>query len=91
MIRHYSKVAIRNLFAHKTQTLVSLFGLAIAFACVSLATYWNHYERTYDSFQENAGRIYQVSRTGDKSISPLPLHRYLTTVFTTDYYSIFYR
>ena len=60
MIRHYLKVAIRNLLSHKTQTLVSLFGLAIAFACVSLAAYWNHYERTYDSFQDNADRIYCI-------------------------------
>ena len=81
MVLHYLKVAIRNLLAHKTQTLVSLFGLAIAFACVSLATYWNHYERTYDAFQKNADCIYQVSRTGDKSISPLPLHLYLKEKF----------
>ena len=68
MIFHYLKVAIRNLLSHKTQTLVSLFGLAMAFACVSLASFWNHYERTYDAFQENADRIYRVRETSDKSI-----------------------
>ena len=84
MTLHYLKVAIRNLLAHKTQTLVSLFGLAIAFACVSLAAYWNHYERTYDSFQENADRIYRI-RCKDwpkgteepMSKTPYPLHTYL--------------
>ena len=82
MILHYLKVAIRNLFAHKTQTLVSLFGLAIAFACVSLATYWNHYERTYDSFQENADRIYRIRSKNQvtstvQGQTPYILHVYL--------------
>ena len=70
MLTHYLKVGVRNLFAHKIQTLVSLFGLAMAFACVSLATYWNHYERTYDSFQENADRIYRIRYTSDNPGSP---------------------
>ena len=83
MILHYLKVAIRNLFAHKTQTLISLLGLAMAFACMSLAAYWNYYERTYDSFQNNADRIYRIrtkhySGTGDAmSQTPYPLHHYL--------------
>ena len=83
MILHYLKVAIRNFVAHKTQTLVSLFGLAIAFACVSLATYWNHYERTYDAFQENADRIYRIRHISDNPGSPEgastagTLHQYL--------------
>ena len=82
MIFHYLKVAIRNHFAHKTQTLVSLLGLAIAFACVSLATYWNHYERTYDSFQENADRIYRIRSKNRltstvQGATPYILHVYL--------------
>ena len=82
MFTHYFKVAIRNLFAHKTQTLVSLFGLAIAFACVSLAAYWNHYERTYDSFQDNADRIYCIRekiaiKYSYAQNTPESLHRYL--------------
>ena len=84
MLLHYIKVAIRNLFAHKTQTLVSLFGLAIAFACVSLAAYWNYYERTYDSFQDNTDRIYRIrcknwanGTEEPMSGTPYPLHLYL--------------
>ena len=83
MILHYFKIALRNLLKYKTQTLVSLFGLAIAFACVSLATYWNHYERTYDAFQENADRIYRIRHISDNPGSPEgastagTLHQYL--------------
>ena len=76
-------VAIRNQLKYKTQTLVSLFGLAIAFVCASLAAYWNRYERTYDAFQTNADRVYRVSMTNLEtggSVSgntPGPLHLYL--------------
>ena len=82
MIIHFLKVAIRNHLAHKTQTLISLFGLAMAFACVSLASFWNYYERTYDSFQENADRIYRVrqrSKNSEEAFghSQVRLHRYL--------------
>ena len=84
MILHYIKVAVRNFLSHKTQTLVSLFGLAIAFACISLSAYWNYYERTYDSFQENADRIYRIrckdwSKGTEVPMSgtPYPLHLYL--------------
>ena len=77
MLIHYLKVAIRNLLSHKTQTLVSLFGLAIAFACVSLASYWSYYERTYDSFQENADRVHRIRMFKDRISTPYPLHLYL--------------
>ena len=83
MILHYLKVAFRNFLAHKTQTMVSLLGLAMAFACVSLASYWNHYERTYDAFQSNADRVYRIRQTSDDPGSlwggwtPYILHLYL--------------
>lgn len=83
MIQHFLKVAFRNLLAHKTQTLVSLLGLAMAFACVSLASYWNHYERTYDAFQTNADRVYRIRPISDNpsgllgGLTPYILHLYL--------------
>ena len=52
MITHYLKVAVRNLLKYRTQSIVSVLGLAIGFACVSLSMYWNHYEMTYDAFQK---------------------------------------
>ena len=61
MITHYLKIAIRNHSKHKAQSIISLFSLAIAFALVSLATYWIHYEQTYDSFLPDYDRIYKVA------------------------------
>ena len=60
MIQHYFIIAIRNIFKYKLQSIISLLGLGISFACVSLAIYWNHYEVSFDSFHQNADRIYSV-------------------------------
>lgn len=72
MITHYLRVAVRNLLNHKVQSLISLLGLTMAFACIALSIYWEHYERTYDAFHPNAERIYRIRRTsfyGDVSQS----------------------
>lgn len=60
MIQHYFTVAIRNIFRYKRQSIKSLLGMAISFACVSLAVYWNHYEVSFDSFHHNIDRIYSA-------------------------------
>jgi ABC-type lipoprotein release transport system permease subunit len=61
MIRHYFKIAFRNLWKYKSQTLISVVGLAVGFACFAIATLWIRYEMTFDSFHKNADRLYRVS------------------------------
>ncbi len=58
MIKHYLKVAFRNLIKYKTQSLVSIIGLAVGFTCFALSVLWIRYEMTYDNFHEGADRIY---------------------------------
>lgn len=58
MIKHYLKVAFRNLMKYKTQSLVSIIGLAVGFTCFALSVLWIRYEMTYDDFHEGADRIY---------------------------------
>ena len=41
MLLHYLKVAVRNLLKYKTQSIISMVGLAVGFACISLSAYWN--------------------------------------------------
>ena len=60
MIKHYLKVAFRNLVKYKTQSLVSIIGLAVGFTCFALSVLWIRYEMTYDTFHEGAERIYLV-------------------------------
>ena len=87
MIIHYLKVAVRNLLRYKTQSVVSLLGLAVGFVCFALASLWIRYEMTYDDFHEAADRILCI-RTEDKesvnglsNINPYPLAGYLRETF----------
>ena len=59
MIKHYLKVAFRNLMKYKTQSLVSIIGLAVGFTCFALSVLWIRYEMTYDTFHKGAERIYE--------------------------------
>ena len=60
MITHYLKVAIRNLLKYKTQSIISIVGLAIGLATFSLSSIWLKYETNYDTHWPDAERIYQV-------------------------------
>lgn len=85
MTIYYLKIAVRNLLKYKTQSCVSLFGLAVAFACVSLAVYWNHYELTYDAFQRNADRIYRIRHSVSAVGSVVPEVQSQIPVVLADY------
>jgi hypothetical protein len=61
MIQHYLKVAFRNMWKYKSQTLISVVGMAIGFACFAMSALWIRYEMTYDSFHKNADQLYRVS------------------------------
>ena len=59
MIKHYLKVAFRNMRKYKTQSLIGIFGLAFGLACFVPALYWLRYEMSYDSFYpEEIGRAH---------------------------------
>ena len=60
MILHYLKVAWRNLLKYRTQSIVSILGLAVGLACFALSAFWMHYEMTYDTFHRDADRLYLV-------------------------------
>ena len=69
MITHYLKVAFRNLLKYKTQTVISILGLAVGFTCFALSAIWIHYEMTYDTFHEKAEQIYIISKKDDMTIN----------------------
>ena len=60
MIAHYFKIAFRNMWKYKTQSLTGIFGLAFGLACFVPALYWLRYETSYDSFYPDAEHIYRV-------------------------------
>ena len=64
MITHYLKVAFRNLLKYKTQTAISVLGLAVGFVCFALSALWIEHESTFDNYRRDVDRLYMV-RTND--------------------------
>ena len=60
MLLHYLKVAVRNLLKYKTQSVISILGLAIGLATFTLSAFWVRYEMTFDTFHRDAERMYLV-------------------------------
>lgn len=60
MFTHYLKIAFRNMWKYKAQSLTGIFGLAFAIACFVPALYWMRYEMSYDSSYPDAKDIYRI-------------------------------
>ena len=64
MIIHYLKIAWRNLLKYRTQSVISIIGLAIGFTAFILAGYWYHWEHSFDTFHSHSKRTYAVTTSG---------------------------
>lgn len=62
MIQNHLKIALRNLRKHLSSTLISVFGLSIAFLCFIYIHLFIQYENNYESFHERSEDIYRVVR-----------------------------
>ncbi len=60
MFKNYIKIAWRNLFRNKTNSIINITGLSIGLACVILIALFVQDEQQYDKFFSKADRIYQV-------------------------------
>ncbi len=66
----YLKTAIRNLARHRVYSAINIIGIAIGLAFCILTFLFVHNEWTYDTFHENADRIYRVSGTTPDPLGP---------------------
>ncbi|MFQ5751118.1 MAG: ABC transporter permease, partial [bacterium] len=66
MFKNYLKIAIRNFLRHKSFSLINVSGLATGMTCCFLILLWVQDELSYDTFHENANRIYRVVRLDNK-------------------------
>ena len=57
---YHLKTAIRNLARHRIYSAINIIGIAIGLAFCILTFLFVHNEWTYDTFHENADRIYRV-------------------------------
>ena len=74
------------MWKYRSQTLISVLGLAVGFTCFALATLWIVYEMTFDTFHKNAKQMYVVykpsnDQTGYSNSTPNPLAVYLKETF----------
>ncbi|MDR1004308.1 MAG: ABC transporter permease [Prevotellaceae bacterium] len=58
MIYHYLTLAFRNLWKYKMQSIISIGGLAVGFACFALSSLWIRYETGYDRSLHAVSRTY---------------------------------
>ena len=67
MIKHYFKIALRNLWRNKTYSFINISGLSLGLVCFLLIALYVFDELTYDRFHKKAGQIYRVI---DEKTSP---------------------
>jgi putative ABC transport system permease protein len=60
MFKNYIKIALRNLWKHRTFSIIIVVGMAAAFAAAILLSVTAHQELTFDQFHQNKDHIYQL-------------------------------
>lgn len=61
MLRNYISVAYRSLFKNRVFSFLNILGLAIGMAAFLFIIHYVRFERSYESFHENADNIYRVT------------------------------
>ena len=69
LLSSYLKTAIRNLARHRIYSAINIIGIAIGLAFCILTFLFVQNEWTYDTFHENADRIYLIYRQSDGLVS----------------------
>ncbi len=64
LLQNSLKITYRNFKRQKLYTVINLAGLAVGMACFILIMTYVHYQTGFDSFHENAGRIYRLTMAG---------------------------
>lgn len=62
MLKHYFKIAVRNLGRQKVLAFINVSGLSIGLACFSMFLLYAINEFTFDRFHRNAKNIYRLYR-----------------------------
>src|SRR5579863_3489134 len=60
MFKNHLKLAWRSLLKRKGYSALNILGLTIGITCCLLIFHYVAYERSYDTFQPNAGRIFRL-------------------------------
>jgi len=61
MLKNYLKIALRNLFKNKGYSIINITSLAVGIGCFLFLLLLDQYAYQFDTFHENADRIYRVN------------------------------
>ena len=89
MLKNYLITAIRNIWKHRTYSIINILGLAIGLAIFSLTTGLTKFHRSFNQFHQDADRIYCVIQvlpsgaTGERhtALTRAPLRKLLVDEF----------
>mgnify|MGYP007033541808 FL=1 len=77
MIRHYLKVAFRNLLKYKTQNIISIIGLAVGLLCFCICMYCSRFVETTNHCFSNYTRIVELNLYDYQTETFFPVHKWL--------------
>ena len=60
LLTHYLTVAVRGMERYKTQSIISIVGLAVGFVCLSLSALWLRYDNTYNTSIPDHKNLYAI-------------------------------
>ena len=60
MLKHYFRIALRNLQRHSFYTALNIFGLSLGIACGIILFLFISYHLGFDGYHRKAGQIYRV-------------------------------
>src|SRR5438552_3347778 len=63
MLYYNLKLALRNLFRHKTFSIINIIGLSIGLASCIIIGLYAFTELSFDKFNKNHSRIYRIDKT----------------------------
>ena len=66
MIKNYLKIAFRNLWKHKSSTLINVLGLAVAFCASTLLFMQVAFQYSFDQFHTDRNRIFRAYSVSNK-------------------------
>ena len=61
MVRHFFKIALRNLERNKAYTLINVICLALGITCAILTFTLIKYHLSFDTFHSKKDRIYRIT------------------------------
>jgi ABC-type antimicrobial peptide transport system permease subunit len=60
MVKHYYKIALRNILRQKGFSFINIAGLTIGMACFIFIMIWIQHELSYDQFHEKKDQLFRI-------------------------------